>query len=527
MICDKVLREGRIRPSFHAFCVLVAAYSLLCVQSGNFADDPGVGWHLKNGQVIAETWRVPRFDTFLSSAAPRVWISDQWLSDLLFYFLYETASWQLLYATIFSLFIITFFVLLYRLSASRTTSFLAASIATLLAFKLSQIHYILRPVTFSIVAFAVLWTVLLQINSTPSSVGEKTVSGISLKHFLLMPFLFLLWSNLHPAFVLGLFVLIVYSGGILVQLIYAPECCAKDVFRLVRPYLLLTVLCCLATIFNPYGTDLHRSIFLLGSSSYFMRLNTEWLPLSLDEYSGRLFLVMVVVIANAVFFCRGSGRWRWFELLLIAVFAIKSCYAARFLPFFAIISAPVLADSLCLIGRSRLLARIPGFLRIAVAFERFEKMEADSGRGKLLVSALMVLVFLSVFVRGDLFLYRGPYGPNSEKYPYKAVEFILNEVSGDVVVSATPNWGGFLTWQGQGKIKPVIDDRNILLGEDAYKAYFAAMCVGGSWERYIRANRVDFLMIESFREKFVASLRNSGQFEIMYQDKVAILLRVI
>jgi hypothetical protein len=500
---------------------------LLCVQSGNFADDPGVGWHLKNGQVIAETWQVPRFDTFLLSAAPRIWISDQWLSDLLLYQLYKTASWQLLYATIFSVFLITFFVLLYRLIADRTASFLAASIATLLAFKLSQIHYILRPVTFSIVAFALLWTVLLRINTTASFVRGKTVSGVSARHFLLMPFLFLLWSNLHPAFVLGLFVLIVYCGSILIRLIYDPDCNAKDLFRLVRPYLLLTVICCLATIVNPYGLDLHRSIFLLGSSSYFMRLNTEWLPLSLDEYSGRLFLVIMAVIALAVFLCRASGRWRWFELFLIAVFAIKSCYAARFLPFFAIISAPVLADSLCLIGRSRLLARIPGFLRIAVAFEHFEKIEADLGRGKLLVPTLIVLVFLSVFVRGDLLLYRGPFGPNSEKYPYEAVRFILNEVSGDVVVGATPNWGGFLTWQGQGKIKPVIDDRNTLLGEDAYKAYFAAMRADGTWEEYIRVNGVDFLLVESFREKFVASLRSIGQFEIIYQDKVAIHLRVV
>ena len=48
---------------------------------------------------------------------------------------------------------------------------------------------------------------------------------------------------------------------------------------------------------------------------------------------------------------------------------------------------------------------------------------------------------------------------------------MLGEGGYDTTVS-TPDWGGFITWAGNGDLKPVIDDRNTLLGEQPYRDYF-------------------------------------------------------
>ena len=53
--------------------------------------DPGIGWHLRNGEVISTTFEIPRSDPFLSEARP--WVNNQWLGDVLLHQLYTIAGW--------------------------------------------------------------------------------------------------------------------------------------------------------------------------------------------------------------------------------------------------------------------------------------------------------------------------------------------------------------------------------------------------------------------------------------------------
>lgn len=524
-----VLRGGMFRPSFQAFCVVIACYSLLCVQSVNFADDPGVGWHLRTGQLISKTWQPPQHDPFLYSSTPRVWVSDQWLSDLLFYYLYRIGSWPLLYATIFCLYMAVFFVILYPAIVRAGGSYLCASFATLVAFKLSQIHFILRPVIFSFLGFALVYVVLLRMECRDLKSKEDGASGLyfSSKHYVLLPLVFLIWSNLHPAFVLGLLLLLFYFASFFVKALFCRHEKLSTIKTPIISYCLMAALCFAVTLINPYGIRLHQSIIQLGSSDYFMRLNTEWLPISLSEYSGKLFVGALAVIFIGVFLGRFIICNVPFQLLVTGIFAIKSWYVARFLPFFGIVSAPTLARSWRAIGESQLLNKIPGFSRIVFGFRRLEKIESRSGRARLILPLVMIGVVVSAIIREDLLLYSGPFGPRLAKYPYNAVEFILNQTGTDLVVSATPNWGGFLTWWGSGRIKPVIDDRNTLLGEGAYKDFFAAMKTDGPWEDYIEANRVNFLLVQGVRKKFIEALKKSDLLEMVYKDEIAVLFKVV
>jgi len=84
---------------------LVSYLSLFKGAFDHIADDPGLGWHLVNGSVIAETGSIPREDPFLAPPLvansyagvghPRTWINEQWLGDLGLFELFSRGGWPL------------------------------------------------------------------------------------------------------------------------------------------------------------------------------------------------------------------------------------------------------------------------------------------------------------------------------------------------------------------------------------------------------------------------------------------------
>ena len=103
---------GRVIFGLQDFLVLLGAITLVVLQLDNFADDPGVGWHLRAGEFIAVYRQIPDYDPFLFSETPRRWISDQWFSDLVFYVLKDAGGWPLLYGTLICLYLLTYFGIL-------------------------------------------------------------------------------------------------------------------------------------------------------------------------------------------------------------------------------------------------------------------------------------------------------------------------------------------------------------------------------------------------------------------------------
>jgi hypothetical protein len=179
------------------------------------ADDPGLGWHLKTGELIAQSEEVLRIDPFLAAAVganqygaplqPREWICDQWLSDLIFRNLFALGGWPLLCSSVVGLFVVALWGCGVASAQRRGAGALASTVAGLLAFKVAQVHLIVRPVVFSIVLFAVVIRIiqLLQARRVCSSgFYARTAGGVFV--------LFMLWANLHPAFVLGLMLLVLW-----------------------------------------------------------------------------------------------------------------------------------------------------------------------------------------------------------------------------------------------------------------------------------------------------------------------------
>lgn len=448
--------------SLSAFFALLAYLSIFQGSFDHIADDPGIGWHLQNGKRIYEFGVIPHTDPFLAIArednryAPvgegRAWVSDQWLSDGIFHKLFVLGEWPALYALVVGLFVIAYFGIAGDGLRRGGQGWILVLLATVCAFKMGQVHMIVRPVIFSLALFPIVLRRAVALMSRDRVSWE----GFGKECLALIP-LFVGWANLHPAFVYGLLVIAI--------------CAAVKVGQEIRSAMrlaLLLIACIAATSVNPYGFALHRSVFELGGSGYLRSMTTEWYPVDLASPEGILLLVLSGVPMCALIVSREVRRHVGvFEVIIAGVFVAQALWAVRVVPFASFACLPLWASCLgslrvvpnvsCAALTSRVLSRVS---------ERESLLIAPGFIASCLLAGLGAYVIVS---------FPGRVLPHELGSPYERrltkifEQSVPREETG--VILASLNWGGAITRALGDRFKPVLDDRTVLVGEDLYRAY--------------------------------------------------------
>ena len=95
----------------------------------------------------------------------------------------------------------------------------------------------------------------------------------------------------------------------------------------------------------------------------------------------------------------------------------------------------------------------------------------------------------------------------------------------EIPVLSVPNWGGFLTLWANGRVKPIIDDRNTLLGEAFYRKFFeAAEGSTAKLKSFLSGLDVEFLLLPA-KAKLLNRLQGSPEFQILYRDDKSVVVR--
>lgn len=512
----------RVRfPLLQDFVVLFSVVSLFALQMANFADDPGVGWHLATGAHVHEHGGPPMFDPFLASPQPRPWVSDQWLSDLVLYLLHLQGGWPLLYGVLGLMYLALYFLLLMPLLRRESGSVLASVFVALLAFKLGQLHFILRPTMFGFLLF----TITLWIGTGAARVAQHGGAAFG-KLVLLCALNFVLWANLHPSFPLGLIWLALLPlGRALDRVLHREPVLVPELLRLS----LLPTVGVVAAAVNPYGFGLHEGILALANSSFFMNLHQEWLSPNFKEAEGHFFeATLLLLLGAALLPKRQRFRLSGAELLSVVAFAHLALDAVRVLPYFGLVVSIPLARAFASLGQVELAERSRVVGRLVQSFRCLEELERRSTRGVLAFAAAALAVTVSLVQHSGLPLFQHAFGPTPQRYPYEAVAYLRDASERPVVVMAPPGWGGFLTWEGQGRIRPIIDDRNTLLGEQFYRRFFAIQELPldpAQLREYLAALEVNYLLLRP-SSPLAQLIKTTAMFPIRHEYEVSILFEV-
>ena len=355
-----------------------------------------LGRHLENGRLVFENKDV-LFKNFYSYTEPEMeFINHHWLAGVIFYAVYLLGGFKFL--SIFNILLALFTFLIFFKLAQKKAGFLIPTVLSIPVIFLFSERVEVRPEIFSYLFLALTWFIL----------ESKNLSKKKRLIFLLS--LFVLWSNIHIYFFLGLALVFfklfnVYVAQLLLQ-VGEWKNKLRLAFLAVKPKFIefcLLILACLLTpnhiwgllyplnIFKNYGYQVaeNKSIFFLAD----LMLN----------YNFQIFkLVLILLIISFISAWLFTKKINWFNLLFGLFIAVLALFASRNLALFGLVA-------LVLISAGIRPAAVFLKDRLAIFYTQFVRLSGKSvllifNREKYFLLLILVLIFFfGLFLISDYF----------------------------------------------------------------------------------------------------------------------------
>ena len=478
-------------PSVADLFFITVLFSILFTSKSALLDDGDTGYHIRAGEYIITTRSIPGFDMFSLHTPPIPWTAHEWLSEVWMAVLHRLFGLTGVVA-FFALLLAGTAYLLFKILRSYQTNILLATAVTILALASSKLHWLARPHLFSFLLMVVFHYLI-----------ESWHCNRENRLYLLPPIM-LLWVNLHGGFVGGFILLGVYLTGNLISLQYLPPAEQAELLRK-RKQLAIAIISCLAVcLVNPYGYRILLFPFRLVSDSFMMNHVTEFLSPNFHEWMPFKYLLLLLISIIAL----SKKRMEPTELVLLLIFTNMSLYSARFIPLFALVTAPLLAKKA---GEAR---GEPGG-RTAFFRARSERIAAMDARATgLLWPATAVLTVAAAIFSGQL-----SHAFDEKVKPVAACEFLMKtKITGNMFSS--DEFGDYLIYRSYPSYRVFIDGRLDMYGTARLKEYCRVIGFEPGWESILDKYGVTWVLFGS-NANFSRFLQKDPNWALIYSDPVA------
>jgi hypothetical protein len=321
--------------------------------------DGDVWWHIRAGEDVLRTGRIPNVDTWSIVGAGRPWTSQDWLANVILALGNSLGAWgQTALSFLFGGITLLAFWILWRAIAMRlptvgwVSRMVWLSVGLVLAGPVMGVRV---QVLDLLLATAVLWF-LWRYQVDPRR-----------RWLIALPALALLWANLHAGWVL----LFLFGAAVLVgefvdrALRREPAGQPPMSWGQIRDLAVALLASLAALAFNPNGVALYAYPFDTVGITALKRYVMEWFPADLGSIFGWLLLGFVVVgIVPTFAFAR--HRLRTSDALILVGLTVMAWQAIRFLlivgpiggAIVAVVLSPVIVQSRVGTGTSGILARL-------------------------------------------------------------------------------------------------------------------------------------------------------------------------
>jgi len=484
--------------------LIFLVFALLAMLVIHPVDSNDTWMHIKTGGIMLENMQVRAAEDYSYTAQGKEWLNHQWLSQVVFYIVYKFAGVNgiLLFC---ALFIFLAFILLFRITYSRE-NWLSGVFLIMLVILFSQPEYIARPLVFSLFLFSVFLYILWRFKHSWTGKKENFI-------YFLIP-LQVLWTNLHGASIMGVFLIWAYIAGEFIDArIRIKDFDSKFVIKGARFKKLLYagIMLGLATGITPYGYKLILFPIRESAGMYFI---DEWLSplhndillnLDISPYF-RLFLI----IGMLVFILRGrfipsSG------IIIFAAFLYLSLSSRRHVPLFGFALAPYIA---CY-ARWLVFKKIPG-----------HAVKILKQAGALILAAYLLLLCKGIFT-GEYYVRTNHdlrFGLGRIEYPDKAIDFLVKaDLKGNMFNDYSS--GCYLIWRMYPERRVFIDGRNTVYGVKFIEnSYRRVLLYPGEFEGLAERYSINYIFLQhemANTGELMPYLYSSGQWALVYCDDIA------
>ncbi|HEX4755877.1 MAG TPA: hypothetical protein VH661_09030 [Candidatus Dormibacteraeota bacterium] len=435
----------------------------------NAIRDPDFWWHLRSGQLILQTGGLLRTDPFTYTVSSHVWTMHEWLTEVLFAELYR---WAGLAAIVAVLSVVTWLGVLCIVMRARLDRPGPFALGGGMVLAVIAGYPIWGPraqmITFALACLTLLLT-------------ERYLRRGGRLALLLLP-LFLVWSNLHSGFIIGLgFMTVVLVAEVGAHLLHLQ---GRAPIARVRGLALLVVGCLVVSAINLNGPSIILYPFATQGSAAQQSLILEWHSPDFHDWSVRFFGLMLLSLV-ALIVANRSIRLRDAALVLVTV--ALSLQSVRHIALFVAASTPVWINQAdMLVARRRSRPR----RRVALPPVPIRVVSWVLLCGALLVVYLGARLLPSMHTREDSLFY-------AQDFPVCAARWLAADPQ-PLRIFNQYGEGGYLAYRlsAQGDRVFVFGDA-ALMGDALLYTYGNVESVTPRWDSILRNARTDIVLFDT------------------------------
>ena len=472
--------------------LFIPIFLRLVLKPGILLSDGDTGYHIRAGDFIIQSGTVPKTDIFSHWTPALSWTAHEWLSEVLMAVVHEHAG-LLGIVVLFSLTIAITNVLLFRMLRSEKHEILLPLILTVLAATTSSIHWLARPHIFSLMLTVIAYSVLNQFQYR----GKNQL--------FVLPLLSLLWVNLHGGYIFGLILIFIYLSGNSVALYIGDRSEAQEHIHKIKLIAKVFVASLLASLCNPQGYRILTFPFELGFDPFLMNNVREFLPPNFHEPLTFKYLLL----ASMALLGLSRGALNWIELGLFILTTYMALYSARYIPLYAIITAPILLRLLYRLTPNLSMSSVKWITRRSA---NFSSIDRRSGGYVWITAGILFVLTL-----GNMSGLHAEFDDN--RFPAKAVEFILAEkIPGNIFNNE--EFGDYIIYKAWPKYRVFFDGRSDMYGAALGSEYLKVAQTLPGWQNVLEKHQVDWVLFNT-ASMLSSLLKTNPGWHIIYSDPVA------
>lgn len=460
-------------------------------------------WHIHAGAVSIAQKSPVLIDLFSFTRFGATWINHSWLSEIVYYLIFQYFSYRGVMIFVAIIATLTMWLIFRRMQGNA----LMRSFLIIFAMLISAVIWAPRPQMFSIFCFAIL-----------ANLVEKYENSKEIKYAGYILLLFLVWSNLHAGFSIGIAYMGLILAGKFIDLLLARDQ-PNEKSRFLLILLGLIILCSLVVCLNPNGLNVWKVQFDTVSISSLQNFIDEWASpdfhqLTLQPY---LWVWILFVLLLAV-----SKNYLPFESIIpIAFFGALGFIAKRnFAPFAVVIFSPL---------SELLIAFFNNRIKDSWIFTKYKTMiTIQNTEPKVIVQKtinLIVIGVISIFVIGKI-AYLGTAqiinAYEANQYPISALNYLHSTGIPAGNVLNPYEWGGFIAWENPD-IKIFVDGRTDLFGDKIILDYIKMVNAQDGWEKSLADYQISWVFLKQ-GTPLLKELSIRGWHSIYDDQQAAILV---
>ncbi len=514
----------RLMPSLADMAFLLPLVFLFTGLNGvvTMLGDGDTGFHVRAGEWMIAHHRVVTQDIFSYTKAGQPWFAWEWLWDVCFAWIHDHFGLGgVVWVNI--LLICTVSLLLYKLVLRRTARAdasgqpnpIVAIAITGLGTIGASIHWLARPHLVTMLFLVIFMDLLDRV-----AAGNRGLLWS-------LPFLTVLWTNLHGGFFIGLILIGAYAGGELIGALVAPKSDAgARTAATAVPYLITLAACFAATFINPYTWHLHQHIIEYFRDPFQTRNIQEFMGTNFQWPSSRFLEVMLVLgVCSAVYYARHK---RFTEVLFIVGWGHISLIAVRNVPIFMLAAAVVVAEPVTVWLKALAEAPVAGWLKSVFATileigDEVRPMER-AWRTHVIPAAVLILLGLGIASPAAGKKLKPEYDVKS--YPAAALDELARP-GPSTHIFTDDEWGDYLLYHLSPKgIKVFVDGRSDFYGGKFDQEYLDILAVKYNWHELLARYNVDTVLLRA-DAALAGAMKESNQWRVVYDDTRAIIFRPV